>query len=103
MLGEVAADVVSVLNPSTIVVGGTLSLAGDHLLAGVKELIFRRCLPLALDGLGIHLARSDDRAGILGAAQLLIELGTGARAGSRRQSSGSSALNPPKVAPILSA
>lgn len=73
VLGEVAADVVSVLNPSAIVVGGTLSRAGDHLLAGIKELIFRRCLPLALDGLGIYLARSDESAGILGAAQLLID------------------------------
>lgn len=73
VLGEVAADVVSVLNPTTIVVGGTLSRAGDHLLAGVKEMIYRRSLPLALDGLGVFPARSDDRAGILGAAHLVID------------------------------
>jgi predicted NBD/HSP70 family sugar kinase len=73
VLGEVTADVVSVLNPKTIVVGGTLARAGEHLLAGVKELIYRRSLPLALDGLGIFSARSDDRAGILGAAHLVID------------------------------
>ena len=73
VLGEVAADVVSVLNPTTIVVGGTLSRAGDHLLAGVKEMIYRRSLPLALNGLGVFRARSDDRAGILGAAHLVID------------------------------
>ena len=73
VLGEVAADVVSVLNPTTIVVGGTLSRAGEHLLAGVKELIYRRSLPLALDGLVVFPARSDDRAGILGAAYLAID------------------------------
>ena len=73
VLGEVAADVVSVLNPTTIVVGGTLSRAGDHLLAGVKEMIYRRSLPLALDGLGVFRARSDDRAGVLGAAHLIID------------------------------
>ena len=73
VLGEVAADVVSVLNPTTIVVGGTLSRAGEHLLAGVKELIYRRCLPLALDGLAISAARCDDRAGILGAAHLVVD------------------------------
>jgi predicted NBD/HSP70 family sugar kinase len=73
VLGEVAADVVSVLNPTTIVVGGTLSRAGDHLLAGVKELIYRRCLPLALKGLGVFAARCDDRAGIIGAASLVID------------------------------
>ena len=73
VLGEVAADVVSVLNPKTFIVGGTLSRAGEHLLAGVKEMIYRRSLPLALDGLGIFRARSDDRAGILGAAHLVID------------------------------
>jgi predicted NBD/HSP70 family sugar kinase len=73
VLGEVAADVVSVLNPTKIVVGGTLSRAGEHLLAGMKELIYRRCLPLALDGLGISAGRCDERAGILGAAHLVID------------------------------
>jgi predicted NBD/HSP70 family sugar kinase len=73
VLGEVAADVVSVLNPTTIVIGGTLSRAGEHLLAGVKEMIYRRSLPLALDGLGVFRARSDDRAGVLGAAHLVID------------------------------
>jgi glucokinase len=73
VLGEVAANVVSVLNPTTIVVGGTLSRAGEHLLACVKELIYRRSLPLALDSLGVFAARSDDRAGILGAAHLAID------------------------------
>jgi predicted NBD/HSP70 family sugar kinase len=73
VLGEVAADVVSVLNPSTIVIGGVLSRAGEHLLAGVRELIYRRCLPLALEGLSVFAARSDDRAGVLGAAHLVID------------------------------
>jgi len=73
VLGEVAADVVSVLNPTTIVIGGTLSRAGEHLLAGVKEMIYRRSLPLALEGLGVFRARSDDRAGVLGAAHLVID------------------------------
>ncbi|HEY3149762.1 MAG TPA: ROK family protein [Dongiaceae bacterium] len=73
VLGEVLADVVSILNPTTIVIGGTLSEAGEHLIAGIREMIYQRCLPLAIEGLGIHTARSDDRAGILGAAQLVID------------------------------
>jgi predicted NBD/HSP70 family sugar kinase len=73
VLGEVLADVVSILNPTTIVIGGTLSQAGEHLIAGIRELIYQRCLPLAIEGLAIHTARSDDRAGILGAAQLVID------------------------------
>jgi hypothetical protein len=55
------------------VIGGTLAQASEHLLAGIREMIYQRCLPLAIEGLGIHTARSDDRAGVLGAAQLVID------------------------------
>ncbi|MEZ5833240.1 MAG: ROK family transcriptional regulator [Dongiaceae bacterium] len=73
VLGEVLADVVSILNPTTIVIGGTLAQAGEHLISGIREMIYQRCLPLAIEGLSIHTACSDDRAGILGAAQLVID------------------------------
>jgi predicted NBD/HSP70 family sugar kinase len=73
VLGEVLADVVSILNPTIIVVGGTLVQAGEHLIAGIREMIYQRCLPLAIEGLAIQTARSDDRAGVLGAAQLVID------------------------------
>ena len=65
IVGEVAASVVSVLNPSVIVVGGTLSRAGDHLLSGIRELIYQRCLPLATRDLVVVAARSGDAAGKL--------------------------------------
>lgn len=73
VLGEVAADVVSVLNPASIIIGGTLAEAGEHLLAGVRELVYQRCLPLATQNLGIFAGRTGDRAGILGAAQLVVD------------------------------
>ena len=72
-LGEIVASVVSILNPSRIVVGGTLALAGEHLLAGIREQVSQRCLPLATRKLQISTARSDERAGVLGAAQLVID------------------------------
>jgi predicted NBD/HSP70 family sugar kinase len=74
VLGEVTADVVSVLNPSVIVIGGTLARADEHLLSGVRELVYQRSLPLATRKLTIAVARSDPGAGLLlGAAQLVIE------------------------------
>jgi predicted NBD/HSP70 family sugar kinase len=74
ILGEVTADVVSVLNPAVIVIGGTLSEAGEHLLSGVRELVYQRSLPLATRKLQIGAARSDPGVGLLlGAAQLVIE------------------------------
>ena len=71
--GEVVASVVSVLNPQRIVVGGTLAQADEHLLAGIREQVSQRCLPLATRKLNICAAKSDERAGALGAAQLVID------------------------------
>ena len=73
VLGEVTADVVSVLNPSVIVVGGTLSGADEHLLSGVRQLVFERSLPLATRALTITRARSGGDGGLLGAAQLVTD------------------------------
>jgi predicted NBD/HSP70 family sugar kinase len=74
VLGEVTADVVSVLNPAVIVIGGTLSEAEEHLLSGVRELVYQRSLPLATRKLQIAAARSNPGLGLLlGAAQLVIE------------------------------
>jgi len=72
VLGEVAADVVSILNPSVIVIGGTLAVAEEHLLAGVREMVYQRCLPLATHALQIAVARSDPRTGLLLGASLFV-------------------------------
>ena len=71
--GEVVANVVSVLNPNLIVLGGTLAQADEHLMAGIRELVNQRCLPLATRKLEIVKARAGDRAGTLGAAHLVID------------------------------
>lgn len=71
--GEVAANVVAVLNPNMIVLGGTLAEADEHLMVGIREMINQRCLPLATKTLQIVKAKTGDRAGILGAAQLVID------------------------------
>ncbi len=72
-IGETAAGVVSVLNPGVIVVGGSLAGAGELLLSGIREMIYRRSLPLATRELTITLSGGDPDAGIKGAAQLVIE------------------------------
>ena len=61
MIGEVLASAVSLLNPSVIVIGGSLSLAGDPLLAGVREIVYRRSLPLATANLRIVQAWAASR------------------------------------------
>ncbi|MBC7724638.1 MAG: ROK family transcriptional regulator [Burkholderiaceae bacterium] len=72
-LGEVLAIMVNVLNPSIIVIGGSVARGGEHLLAGVREVVYMRSMPLATQHLSIVAARSGDQAGTLGAAILVIQ------------------------------
>jgi predicted NBD/HSP70 family sugar kinase len=72
-IGEVLASAVSLLNPSIIVIGGSLAEAGDPLLAGVREVVYRRSLPLATADLRIVASASGVQAGIVGSAVLAIE------------------------------
>jgi predicted NBD/HSP70 family sugar kinase len=72
-IGEVLATAVSLFNPSVIVVGGSLSQAGEHLIAGVREVVYRRSLPLATTELRIVQSRAGDQAGVLGAATMVID------------------------------
>ena len=46
-LGEVLAGCVNFFNPGAIVIGGDIAEAHQQLLAGVREVIFQRSLPLA--------------------------------------------------------
>lgn len=72
-VGDVLATVVNLLNPSVIVVGGSLGQAGEHLMAGIREVVYRRSLPLATSHLRIALSVAGDQAAILGASQLVTQ------------------------------
>jgi predicted NBD/HSP70 family sugar kinase len=73
VLGIAVADAVNVLNPSTVVLGGDIANAHEHLLAHVREVVYTRSLPLATRSLDIVLSELGNRAGILGGAYLAIE------------------------------
>jgi predicted NBD/HSP70 family sugar kinase len=72
-IGEVASDVVSILNPSLILVGGMLARGGDFLLSGIRELVYQRCLPLATSELQIILADPKKDSALIGAAHLVLD------------------------------
>ncbi len=72
-LGEVLAGTVNFFNPAVIVIGGDIAEAHAQLLAGVREGIFSRSLPLATRDLRIVPSRLGDRAGVIGAATMAIE------------------------------
>jgi predicted NBD/HSP70 family sugar kinase len=72
-LGEVLAASVNFFNPAVIVIGGDLGELYEQLLAGVREVTFMRSLPLATRDLRSVPSKLGDRAGIVGAAIMVIE------------------------------
>jgi predicted NBD/HSP70 family sugar kinase len=72
-LGAVLAGSVNLVNPSVIVIGGDVAEAHEQLLAGVREVVYQRSLPLATRHLRIAPSTLGDRAGVIGAAVMAIE------------------------------
>jgi predicted NBD/HSP70 family sugar kinase len=73
LLGEVLASAVNLLNPSVLVIGGDLAKAEQHLFAGIREAIYRRSTILATGHLQIARSQLGDRAGVIGAAALVLD------------------------------
>jgi len=73
-IGDILAACVSMMNPSMIVIGGSLSEAGEHLLAGIREVVYSRSLPLASRHLRVVATQTKGQAGILGASSLAADL-----------------------------
>lgn len=70
-VGAVLASCVNLLNPEVIVVGGLVSAAGEHFLAGIRESVYSRSLPLATQHLQVLGTQTRGRAGVLGASALV--------------------------------
>lgn len=73
LVGETLAALVNLFNPSTIVVGGAVSAAGETFLAQVRQRVYELSLPLATRDLTITRSYGDDREPLRGGAQLAIE------------------------------
>lgn len=71
-IGEVLATCISLINPSVIALGGSITQAGEHLLAGVREVVYSRSMPLASEHLVIVQSRAGSLAALQGAAALAI-------------------------------
>jgi predicted NBD/HSP70 family sugar kinase len=72
-LGEVLAAAVNFFNPGVIVIGGDMAHANEPLLAGVRQLVYQRAVPLGTRSLRITRSTLDDRAGVVGAAVMVLE------------------------------
>jgi predicted NBD/HSP70 family sugar kinase len=73
LVGSMLASVVNFFNPSLIVIGGGVAQAGDQLLATIRETVYRRSLPLATRDLVVARSTLGDRAGVVGAAAMVLD------------------------------
>lgn len=64
-------NLLNVLNPEIIIVGGGVALAGDFLFDKVKKELKKYALPVTLENIQIVQAKLSEDAGIVGAAALL--------------------------------
>lgn len=96
-LGEILASTVSLINPSVVVIGGSLASIGEHLITGVREVVLARAMPLATKGLTIVQSTPQGDAAIVGAGVLAVDHALHAvkepsTYNSTRRSAGSAAL-----------
>lgn len=73
LVGETLAALVNFFNPSTVLLGGGVGTSGDLLLAAVRQAVYRRSLPLATRDLRIVRSELGDRAGVVGAAAMVLD------------------------------
>ena len=70
-VGDVLATVVTLLNPGVLMIAG--DLAGTPFLTGVRELLYQRALPRSTAHLDVVTSRLGERAGLIGAAALVVD------------------------------
>lgn len=72
-VGEALAPLANLLNPSLIVLSGSVAQTGDILLAAVREAVYRQSHPLVTRDLRILRSQMGGSAGLVGAAQVVVE------------------------------
>ncbi len=72
-LGAGIANLVSVLDPELVVLGGGLMQAADFLLEGIRHEVERWAQPVAARLVRIELSQLDEDAGLLGAARMAFQ------------------------------
>jgi predicted NBD/HSP70 family sugar kinase len=73
LIGETLAPLVNLLNPSLIVVGGSVAQTGDTILAAIREAVYRQSHPLVTRDLRILRSQMSGSAGLVGAAHVVAE------------------------------
>jgi len=77
-IGVAIANLCNIFNPSMVVVGGTLSGAGDLLLDPMRDAVSRYAIESAADDVSVVRGVLGERAEVLGALALVFAEGDGA-------------------------
>ncbi|GGX98149.1 ROK family transcriptional regulator [Streptomyces fructofermentans] len=72
LVGAVLATVVTLLNPGVLMIAG--DLAGIPFTTGVREVLYQRAMPRTTANLNIVSSQLGDRAGLVGAAAMVVRL-----------------------------
>jgi predicted NBD/HSP70 family sugar kinase len=73
IVGEALAPLANLLNPAMVVLGGSVSQAGDILLAAVREALYRQAHPLVTRDLRIVRSQMGSSSGLVGAAEMVAD------------------------------
>jgi glucokinase len=91
LLGSAVTDLVNVLEPDLVVLGGGVTRSGAMLLEPVRQLVAREAMPPAAGAAEIVLAGLEDRVGVVGAGAVAHDLLAEAGPMSARQPRGKEA------------
>lgn len=73
LVGQVLATMVNLLNPAVIMIGGDMAEAEQPLIAGIREIVYQRSTTLSTQDLQIITSTLGGRAGVTGAAAMVID------------------------------
>ena len=73
LIGQTLSAIVSMLNPSLVIIGGGVSHIGNALLAEIRSSVYQRSLPLATRNLPVVMSELDGVAGVTGASVMAAE------------------------------
>ena len=73
VIGDAVANLVSILNPATVVVSGQLAECDELLLSGIRERVYQRSLPLATRNLQIIRSSLGHLVGAAGLALITTD------------------------------
>jgi glucokinase len=72
-LGIALANIVHIINPSMIILGGQVTQAGDRLIVPLRERIQALCLPTARESLRVVSGSLGSEANLVGAVTLALQ------------------------------